>query len=63
MAALTTRVQALSAYSYGALGWLSLKALPLITWPTFITVMLGSEGQRGHSTLLLEVVRSDTTPI
>ncbi|KAM0509407.1 hypothetical protein ACHAQF_006568 [Verticillium nonalfalfae] len=34
-----------SSYAFGNLGWLSLQALPLIVWPSFITSLLRDEYQ------------------
>lgn len=40
--------QAISAYSFTTLAWLSAQALPLITWPTFISSLLTPDYQHAN---------------
>ncbi|KAJ9157826.1 hypothetical protein NKR23_g58 [Pleurostoma richardsiae] len=42
-------MEAVSLYSFSTLGWLSIQAMPLILWPTFISSMLVNEYQPANS--------------
>lgn len=50
-------VKAVSSYSWATLAWLSAQALPLITWPTFISSLLTpnyqhADGERRSVTVM-----------
>ncbi|TPX16741.1 uncharacterized protein E0L32_003682 [Thyridium curvatum] len=49
-------MDSVSAYSFASCGWLSLQALPLVIWPSFVTSLLTPEHQHadGGQTALQE---------
>ncbi|EGZ77435.1 hypothetical protein NEUTE2DRAFT_146965 [Neurospora tetrasperma FGSC 2509] len=47
---------AISTYAFASLGWLSLQAVPLIIWPTFISSMLTENGGHAHAPAVVNVV-------
>lgn len=40
--------KAVSTYSFATLGWLSVQAVPLIVWPTFIASLLTPNYQHAN---------------
>jgi hypothetical protein len=42
--------QAASTYSFATLAWLSMQAVPLIVWPTFIASLLTPNYQHANRT-------------
>ncbi|EGO52607.1 hypothetical protein NEUTE1DRAFT_142486 [Neurospora tetrasperma FGSC 2508] len=48
----------ISTYAFASLGWLSLQAVPLIVWPTFISSMLTENGGHAHAPAVVNVVET-----
>lgn len=48
----------ISTYAFASLGWLSLQAVPLIVWPTFISSMLTENAAHAHAPAVVNVVET-----
>ncbi|KAK3498330.1 hypothetical protein B0T13DRAFT_259155 [Neurospora crassa] len=48
----------ISTYAFASLGWLSLQAVPLIVWPTFISSMLTENAGHAHAPAVVNVVET-----
>ncbi|KAK4170313.1 hypothetical protein QBC43DRAFT_305867 [Cladorrhinum sp. PSN259] len=48
-------MEAVSAYSFASLGWLSAQAVPLIIWPSFISTLISADSSYHHPARLHDI--------